>query len=63
MNEVYYDARNPAGFAGARPLARQFGAKTAVDWLKTQDAYTLHKPLRKKFPRRKTFAKGVNDLF
>ena len=63
MNEVYYDVNNPASFGGVRKLARQFGTKTATDWLKTQDAYTLHKPLRKKFPRRKTFAKGINDLF
>ena len=63
MNEVYYDVNNPASFGGVRKLAEQFGTKTATDWLKTQDAYTLHKPLRKKFPRRKTFAKGINDLF
>jgi transposase InsO family protein len=63
MNETYYDVNNPVSYRGLYPLARQFGVKTASDWLKTQDAYTLHKPLRKKFPRRKTFAKGINDLF
>jgi transposase InsO family protein len=31
--------------------------------LETQDTYTLHKPLTKRFPRRKTFAKGIDDLF
>jgi transposase InsO family protein len=25
--------------------------------------YTLHKPIAKKFPRRKTFAKGIDDIF
>lgn len=63
MNEVYYDVNNPAAYGGVQSLARQFGVKPAADWLKTQDAYTLHKPLRKKFTRRKTFAKGINDLF
>lgn len=63
MNESYYDVNNPVSYAGVRPLARQFGTKKASDWLNTQDAYTLHKPLRKKFPRRKTFSKGVHDLF
>ena len=29
----------------------------------SQDAYTLHKPTRNSFPRRRTFAKGINDLF
>jgi hypothetical protein len=28
-----------------------------------QDPYTLHKPVVKKFPRCKTFAKGIDDLF
>jgi transposase InsO family protein len=63
MNESYYDVNNPVSYRGMQPLAHTFGTKTASDWLKTQDAYTLHKPLRKKFPRRKTFAKGINDLF
>jgi hypothetical protein len=63
MNESYYDVTNPTSYGGVRPLARQFGTKTASDWLKTQDAYTLHKPMRKKFARRKTFSKGINDLF
>jgi hypothetical protein len=28
-----------------------------------QDAYTLHKPVRKRFRRRRTYSKGINDLF
>ena len=63
MNESYYDVTNPVSYGGVHRLAKQYGSKTASDWLKTQDAYTLHKPLRKKFPRRKTYAKGINDLF
>jgi transposase InsO family protein len=63
MNEAYYDVKNPVSYRGLYPLAREYGTKTASDWLKTQDSYTLHKPLRKRFPRRKTFAKGVHDLF
>jgi hypothetical protein len=31
--------------------------------LETQDPYTLHKPVVKKFLRRKTFAKRIEDLF
>jgi hypothetical protein len=37
--------------------------KTVKEWLETQDPYTLHKPVVKEFPRRKTFAKGIDDLF
>ena len=28
-----------------------------------EDAYTLHKPVRKTFRRRRTYSKGINDLF
>ena len=51
INEAYYDVENAASYGGVQPLARQFGVKPATDWLKTQDTYTLHKPIRKKFPR------------
>jgi transposase InsO family protein len=63
MHEAYYDVNNPISYRGVLPLAKLHTLKSASDWLKSQDAYTLHKPVRKKFPRRKTFAKGINDLF
>lgn len=65
MESVYYEASKPGSFGGVRPLARYGGmpVKNAKTWLETQDTYTLHKPLTKRFPRRKTFAKGIDDLF
>jgi len=32
-------------------------------FLAKQDAYTLHKPRRVRFPRRKTYPKGIADLY
>lgn len=65
METVYYEASAPGSFGGVRPLARYSGmpVKSAEKWLVSQDTYTLHKPVVKNFPRRKTFAKGINDLF
>ena len=60
---VYYDPTNPASFGGVAALARQTRSSNVGKWLSTQDAYTLHKPVRRIFPRRKTFAKGIDDLF
>ena len=62
---MYYEASKPGSYGGVRPLARYGGmpVKTFKGWLETQDTYTLHKPITKKFPRRKTFAKGIDDLF
>jgi transposase InsO family protein len=65
MESVYYETGKPGSFGGVRALARYGGmpVKKVKGWLETQDTYTLHKPIVKNFPRRKTFAKGINDLF
>ena len=65
MDKVYYEASKPGSYGGVRPLIRYSGvsSRKAKTWLMSQDAYTLHKPIRKKFPRRKTFAKGIDDLY
>jgi transposase InsO family protein len=65
MEEVYYDPRHAGSFAGIKTLSRYSGASSGKvkSFLSTQDAYTLHKYLKRKFPRRKTFSKGINDVF
>ena len=63
MEQVYYEPTNPGSYGGVVPLARQTRSSTAKKWLSSQDTYTLHKPARRIFPRRKTFAKGIDDLF
>ena len=35
--------------------------KEVRSWLSSQKVYTLHKPTRKKFPRRKTISSGIDD--
>jgi hypothetical protein len=65
MDAVYYAAANAGSFGGVKKLSTAYGAtaKTTRDYLSAQDAYTLHKPIRRKFPRRKTFALGIDDLW
>lgn len=63
MEQVYYDPSNPGSFGGVASLIRETRSKTANKWLTSQDAYTLHKPVRHVFLRRKTFAKGIGDLY
>ena len=65
MEQVYYDPREPGSFSGARNLQRYTGKdkRTVEKFLSSQDAYTLHKPTRARFPRRKTYAKGIDDLY
>ena len=63
MENVYYDPAAAGSYGGVRELVSKYGRKKAHDWLRSQDAYTLHKPIRHKFPRRKTYSKGINDLY
>jgi len=57
--------RSPGSFGSVRNLQRYSGRseREAKKFLVGQDAYTLHKPRRIRFPRRKTYSKGIGDLF
>ena len=59
MESVYNRLRAPGSFAGVRNLRRYSGRseRDARRFLAEQDAYTLHKPRRIRFPRRKTYSK------
>jgi Integrase core domain/Chromo (CHRromatin Organisation MOdifier) domain len=63
--ESYYDAKHPGSFGGVKTFQRHVAAKgkDVENWLQNQDAYTLHKPIRLRFRRRKTFSVGINDLW
>lgn len=65
MDAAYYTLGEPNILSGATGLRRQTKAstKTIADYLSKQDAYTMHKDVVRKFPRRRTFSKGINDLF
>ena len=65
MDKIYLDPRMPGSFSGQRTLKRYAGTSDndVSQFLMRQDAYTMHKPIRRRFPRRKTYAKGINDLF
>lgn len=64
MMDAYLDPRHPAGFGGARKLARETGLslKKVKEYLKDKAAYTMHKPINSRFRRRKTFVKGIGDM-
>lgn len=64
LHQLYY---NPAGYGGVQELykaARQHMKSITVDqvrnWLRGQRTYTLHKPIRRKFSRRKTVVGGID---
>ena len=56
MDVVYDDVRSPGSFGGIRNLMRYSGRSK-------REVKTLHKPRRIRFPRRKTYSKGIADLY
>ena len=65
MEAVYPDPRTPGSFGGVERLRRytRKRRKEVVDYLSGQDAYTLHKLSRRRFARRRTYSKGIADLY
>ena len=65
IKTTYSDLRSTGSFGGLNNLRRYTGARTrsAREFLAKRDSYTLHKPKRLRFPRRKTYSKGIADLY
>ena len=67
LKRIYYDVNHPAGFSGAHRLLQAakkhhspLSLKQVKTWLQKQTTYTLHKPIRRKFQRRKTVVGGID---
>ena len=63
LKDVYYDPALPGSFGGVNALSKASNRKDVKDWLMSQEAYTLHKPVRRKFARRKTICVGIDHLW
>ena len=47
LQQIYYDPKRVGSYGGVAALR-----KNVEQWLSEQDAYTLHKPVRRHFKRR-----------
>lgn len=63
LADCYYDPVKVGSFGGVNALARGSNIASAKDWLISQETYTLHKPIRRSFKRRKTFCIGIDHLW
>src|SRR5713101_7328724 len=54
LPQLYYNASLPSSYGGVDALAKasEQPHKEVTQWLKTELAYTLHKPARRRFPHR-----------
>jgi hypothetical protein len=64
MDRLYYDPARPSSFSKSRKLQQQAAAekKSVQAWLEQQDAYTMHRPARKRFPRHPYTVTNVMDV-
>ena len=67
LRKIYYTAKEPGSFGGIQRLKdasqrkfRKLKTKQVVNWLSSQDAYTLHKPVRHNFHRSKVVVGGID---
>jgi len=63
--EAYINPSHPGSFRGLNSIQHHTGADAndAREWLMGETAYTLHKQTKTKFRRRRTIAKGINELW
>ena len=68
LEKIYYDPKDPGSYGGKEALLRRAKEKgvaaasfKSIDkFLKTQDTYTLHAPVRKRFSRNQTIVSGID---
>ena len=62
---VFYSLSNPSAFSTLQKLAAATKSKSKhaiQSWLFKQDSYTLHRPVRKRFPRNQYTVKNVMNV-
>jgi transposase InsO family protein len=70
LKRYYYNPSRPGSYAGSENFLRALKSQkiehdpTAVrEWLKKEETYTLHRPLRRKFKRNKVIVTGIDDTW
>ena len=68
LESIYFSPKQGASFTSRNKLIKEVKSKKiknkeVKDWLQKQNAYTLHRPVVRKFKRSKIITNGLNDLF
>ena len=61
LQQIYYDPKRVGSYGGVAALRKVVSEKNVEQWLSEQDAYTLHKPARRRFKRRCVVVGGPNQ--
>ena len=62
LETYYFDPVKPTAYGGIRPLSRvsKLKPEKVREWLSHHDTYTLHKPIRHNFRRRRVIVGGID---
>ena len=62
LGQAYYNAKRPSAYGGVQALKRTTKLKQSAvkHWPSYQDAYTLYKPTRRMFSRRRAVVGGID---
>ena len=65
LGQMWFDPQSPMGYSGVEKLSRASGRskKETQAWLRNQLAYSLNKPMRRRFQTRAYKTSGPNDLW
>jgi hypothetical protein len=67
INRIYYDVSNPASYSSVNSLVKEMKGRMnkqeVKQWLSSQEAYTLHKPVHKRFTRNRYILSNFNELW
>jgi hypothetical protein len=68
--ELYLDVSHPGSLSGLENFYRvlkekkiKINRQQVKEWLASQEAYTMHRRMLKKFPRNKVITRGIDDLW
>jgi len=64
-SKLYYDPARPSSFGTLKKLQQATKRPPAAvkAWLEEQDAYTMHRRVRKPFPRNPYTVNNINDVW
>jgi hypothetical protein len=65
LSKVYHNVANPAGYSSVKKLAQATGIniKEVQKWLSSEDAYTQHKPAKRKFKRNRYIVSNIRECY
>ena len=65
LKNNYYNPKNTGSYGGVERLRRttKYKRREVKKFLQSEDTYTLHKPIRRNFKRRRVIVGGIRQQF